>query len=225
MEIREPGRHMQVPRLSHPFPVACLPPSVLPGEAPGILVLPSSALPPTGVRISHLTPKGSISSFLAHLGTSPRSSQLSRCTEISHQHFAAPWWLSEEKHVLLCSREAEGPMARVVSKIWPLASIPGSFQTSSDLLSTLVFLFSPTIVTSFGHCLPICRKTPMCHPPWSFLPVSEDRDTFSDTMLSFLGLTFPVHDEIRIKVIMTPELLPLSALCHLRWLRESACKV
>lgn len=65
----------------------------------------------------------------------------------------------------------------------------------------------------------------MHHPPWSFLPVSEDRDTSLDTMLSFPGLTFPVHDEIRIKVIMTPELLPLPALCHLRWLRESVCKV
>lgn len=174
---------MQVLRLLHPFPGACLPPSVLPREGPGIMVLPSSALPHTGVRISHPTPKDSTSSFLAHLGTSPRASQLSPCTEISHQHFAAPWWLSEEKHVLLCGREAEGPMARVVSRIWPLASIPSSFQTPSDLLLTFsqpllhlldtVYLFSgkhpcATHPEASSQCLRTeTHPQTQCCPSWT----------------------------------------------------------
>lgn len=62
------GRHTQVPGLQHQSPGSGVAP-VSPGEAQGIMVLPSSALPPRGVRMTQtLVPKGSTSPSLTHLG-------------------------------------------------------------------------------------------------------------------------------------------------------------
>lgn len=54
---------------------------------------------------------------------------------IAHRHFAAPWWHPEEKQGLL----SQGGSLRFASRIWPLAFIPGSSQTSLDHISLLLF--------------------------------------------------------------------------------------
>lgn len=90
-------------------------------------------------------------SSLAHLGTSPRACQLSLWDGISHQHLAAPRWLSEEKHGLVLRQRSRGPCGPGCGLDLAAGFHSSSSQISSDLSSALDFPFSPAIVASLGQ--------------------------------------------------------------------------
>lgn len=139
-----------------------MPPPVSPAEAPGILVLPSSALPTRGVRIRQTPLLGKAPPLVPRpTWHKPQGCQLSAGLGFHTSTLLPLGGCLRKSRAWFCS-EDRGPKGR---SCCGQASIPGSPPTSPGLWSASTFPFSPIIVPSLGHCLPFCCK-PLCasHP-------------------------------------------------------------
>lgn len=160
---------MQVPRLPHQFPGACSPLLCHLGKPQESWFFhPLLFLPEESGSDRH---PYSESLLLLSLRGPPgdKSQDRSPAGLRFHTSTLLPPGGCLRKSTVLCLGET-GPCSPDCGQSWPLASIPVSSQTSSDLSLTLGFPFSPDIVASLGHCLPVCWKPPVQHPTLELPP-------------------------------------------------------
>lgn len=170
------GRYTQVPGLQHQSPCSGVAP-VSPGEAPGIMALPSSALPPRGVRMTQTL----IPNKRLHLS-------LPDPPGIAHKHFAAPLWLPEEKQGLIVRRRSRRSLG-FAGRSWPLAFMPGSSQITPDHSPAVPF--SPITVASQTLFTCLLETAPVPPSPRALSRMSEGREHSQTSLSGLSSFKFP----------------------------------
>lgn len=143
-------------------------------------------LPPRGVRIRYPYSTMLLLSLPAPPGDNSQGLSALPVGWDFRRHFAAPWWLPEEKQCPMLHGRSGGAS--------------GFGQDLAHWLSFLAPLrpptvpFSPSTVTSLRHCLPDCWEPPVCPPAPELSPECVRAETQvlpSSALLSSSGSHLP----------------------------------